>query len=217
MDLLEIIRTRGSTRAFRDEPVPRELLEQVLCDASRAPSSLNIQPWEVHIVLGEERKRLSRQLMRSYRERGVTCGPGTVRPLPDRFIMRARECAERMTPLVEQMGEDFKTYINEGSLNFYGAPATALIFMDECFPPERMTDLGCFIAFLLLAAAGHGLASCPIGLVKAYEEVVKEHLNVSESKSLVLSVALGFADHAAAVNTFRSPRAELREFVRWID
>jgi nitroreductase len=115
------------------------------------------------------------------------------------------------------MGADFMTYINEGSLNFYGAPAVALLFLDESFPPERMTDIGSFLAYLVLAATGHGLASCPIGLVKSYEDEVKEHLNIPESKNLVVTVALGQAELGVAVNEFRSSRADLREFVRWIE
>jgi len=217
MDVLEIIRQRRSVRAFLDEPVPRNVLEAVLADASQAPSAINMQPWEVHLVLGEERKRLSRRLLRSYRERAVTCAPAAVRPIPERFIERGRVCASVMTPLVERMGFDFKTYINEGSLDFYHAPVVALLFLDESFPSERMTDIGCFAAYLVLSAAGHGLASCPIGLVTAYEDDIKDHLNVPESKSLVLAVALGRPDPDAPVNLFRSPRAELKEFVRWID
>ena len=79
-----------------------------------------------------------------------------------------------------------------------------------------MTDLGSFMAYLVLAAAGYGLASCPIGLVKAYEDEVKDALNVPESKTLVISVALGKPDPAAAINQFRSTRMELKEFVRWV-
>ncbi len=66
MDILEIMRTRRSVRAFKDEPIPRELLEQVLVDAANAPSAINMQPCEVHMVVGEERKRLSRKLLRSF-------------------------------------------------------------------------------------------------------------------------------------------------------
>jgi nitroreductase len=217
MDLLETIRERRSVRAFADEPIPRELLEQVLEDAGRAPSAINMQPWEVHMVLGEERKRLTRTLLRSYSELKVTCGPGAAQQLPDIYIQRGRECAEGMTPLIEQMGRDFKTYINEGSLDFYGAPAVALLFLDEVFPQERMTDVGVFAAYLVLAAAGHGLASCPIGLVTSYEDDIKDHLNISDSKRLILSVALGRPKTGAAVNQFRSPRAPWKEFVRWVD
>jgi nitroreductase len=217
MDVLEAIRIRKSTRAFRDEPISRELVEQVLADASRAPSAINLQPWEVHLVMGEERKRLSRRLLRSYKELQVTCGPGATKPIPERFIQRSRECADGMTPLIERMGTDFKTYINEGSLDFYGAPAVALIFLDESFPPERMTDVGAFVAYLVLASAGRGLGSCPIGLVTSYEDDIKDHLNIPESKRLVISVALGIADDAAPINEFRSSRVELKDFVRWID
>ncbi len=217
MDVLDAIRTRRSCRAFTDDPVAKELAEQVLQDASRAPSAINMQPWEIHMVLGEERKRLSRRLLKAFNERRVTCGPGAERPIPERFMARSRQCAEGMTPLIERMGSDFKTYINEGSLNFYGAPAVALIFADGSFPPDRMIDVGALVGYLVLAAAAHGLATCPIGLVAWYQDEIRDHLNIPESKNLIISVALGFPDQGAAVNEFRSPRANLKEFVRWID
>lgn len=217
MDIIDTIRDRRSTRAFSDEPVPRKLLDAILTDASRAPSAINMQPWEVHMVLGEERRRLSRRLMRAFRERGLTCGPGSSQPLPDRFMQRARECGQGMTPLLERMGTDLSGYVNEGSLNFYGAPAVALIFLDEVCPQERMTDIGAFMAYVLLAAAGRGVASCPIGLVKSYEDDIKDHLNIPESKVLVISIALGKPEAQAPINEFRSSRAALDEFVRWID
>jgi nitroreductase len=217
MDLIEIMRTRRSVRAFTEEPVPRATLEQVLSDASRAPSAINMQPWEIHMVLGEERKRLSRRLLRSFKEKGLSCGPGAAKTLPEKFMKRARECADQMIPLVERMEADFKTYVNEGSLNFYDAPAVALVFIDECFSPDRMVDAGAFLGYLVLAAAAHGLASCPIGLVRSYEDEIKDQLNVPESKNLVISVALGNPDCTAAINEFRSTRERLNEFVRWID
>jgi nitroreductase len=217
MDILETIRNRRSTRAFSDEPMSRELLDAILADASRAPSAINMQPWEVHMVVGEERKRLSRRLMRAFRERGLTCGPGSTRPLPDRFMQRARECGQGMAPLLERMGTDVPGYVNEGSINFYGAPAAALIFLDEVCPRERMADIGAFMAYMVLAAAGHGVASCPIGLIKSYEDEVKDHLNIPESKIFVISIALGIPQHEAPINEFRTSRAALDEFVRWVD
>lgn len=217
MNLIEIMRTRRSVRAFTEEPVSRAILEQVLADASQAPSAINMQPWEIHMVLGEERKRLSRRLQRAFKEKGLSCGPGAVKTLPEKFMKRARQCADQMIPLIERMEADFKTYVNEGSLNFYAAPAVALIFIDECFSSERMIDAGAFLGYLVLAAAAHGLASCPIGLVTSYEDEIKDQLNVPESKNLVISVALGKPDCTAAINEFRSTREGLNEFVRWID
>jgi nitroreductase len=217
MDILEVMRSRRSVRAFKDEPVPRELLEEVLKCAANAPSAINMQPWEIHMVIGDERKRLSRRLLRSFKERRLTCGPSASKPIPEKFIERARRCAEAMTPLAERAGSDFRTYINEGSLDFYSAPAVALFFLDEAFLPDRMTDIGVFVGYLVLSAAAHGLASCPIGLIKSYEDEVKDHLNVADTKSLIVSVALGKQDLASPMNEFRSDRIELKEFVRWID
>ncbi len=217
MELLEAIRARKSCRSYVDEPIDKQLVESVLNDAKHAPSAINMQPWELNVVLNEERKLLSRRLLKSYREMQVTCGPGSSKPIPDTFMQRSRDCATGMTPLIEKMGSDFKTYINEGSLDFYGAPAVVLIFLDEVFPPDRMVDAGSLVAYLVLSAAGHGLGSCPIGLVTGYEDEIKDHLNVPESKKLVLSVAMGIPDPDAAINEFRAPRAELKEFVRWVD
>lgn len=50
MSFLELAKARRSCRQYRAEPVPEELLQQVL-DAGRwAPSALNSQPWEFIIV-----------------------------------------------------------------------------------------------------------------------------------------------------------------------
>lgn len=45
--VLEVIRRRRSVRSFRDEPVPPEILEQLLEAACWAPSAGNLQPWQV--------------------------------------------------------------------------------------------------------------------------------------------------------------------------
>ncbi|MBS1264170.1 MAG: Coenzyme F420:L-glutamate ligase [Methanonatronarchaeales archaeon] len=50
MDLLEAVHTRRSVRAFRDEPVPGELLERVLDAARQAPTAGNLQAWSVAVV-----------------------------------------------------------------------------------------------------------------------------------------------------------------------
>ena len=116
MDLLETMRMRRSVRAFKNEPVSRDVVERILTDASQAPSAINMQPWEVNVVMGEERERLSRKLKKAFRERQITCGPGvTPKPIPERFIERSRQCVVDMTPHIEKMGMEFKTYINEGS------------------------------------------------------------------------------------------------------
>ncbi|MGC8602682.1 MAG: nitroreductase [Desulfomonilaceae bacterium] len=216
MDLLQTIRQRRSVRSFLNKNIDRSTLESVIKDASNAPSAINMQPWELHVVSSEEITRLSRKLLKMFEERQITCGPGATQKIPDKFIDRARRAAEDMTPLIEKMGTDFKTFVNRGSLKFYGAPVVLFVFIDDSFPSQRQIDIGSFLGYLVLSATGHGLSTCPIGLVTSYEDEIKDALNIPENKRLVISVAMGYPDKSTPINQFRSERANLEEFVRWI-
>jgi nitroreductase len=68
-----------------------------------------------------------------------------------------------------------------------------------------------------MTAHDFGLGSCPIGLITAYEDEVKELLNIPENKKVVISVALGYPDEKSPINRFKSPREDLDKMVRWID
>ena len=54
----QAINTRMSARAFTPQPVPRELIAQLLAQASRAPSGTNTQPWKVYVLQGAQRDAL---------------------------------------------------------------------------------------------------------------------------------------------------------------
>ena len=103
MDLQTVIRERKSIRAFRSEPVPKETIEEILRLAIHAPSAINLQPWEFHVVMGEEKDRLSRRLLKSYREKQISCGPSTVKPLPKTFGKRGFKTLQGMNPFFEEM------------------------------------------------------------------------------------------------------------------
>ena len=62
MDLLEVIQTRMSTRAFKPTPIPREKIEKILQAAGKSPSYSNTRPWEVAVVTGKKRDELSKIL-----------------------------------------------------------------------------------------------------------------------------------------------------------
>jgi nitroreductase len=53
MDFEELEQTRRSVRGFRKQKVPRAVIEEILEVAKRAPSSMNTQPWHVHVLSGE--------------------------------------------------------------------------------------------------------------------------------------------------------------------
>ena len=49
-DLIQLIMTRTSIRAFQDKPVSDETVEQLLKAATAAPSAKNSQPWAFVVV-----------------------------------------------------------------------------------------------------------------------------------------------------------------------
>jgi nitroreductase len=168
-------------------------------------------------VTGEEKERLGRRLIKAYKEKQISCSPGNVKPLPKTYGKRGAKTLELMKPFFEEMGVNIDQYINEGSCNFYGAPVAILICLDDSFPKARMVDVGIALGYLVLAAHEFGLWTCPIGLIIAYEDEIKDLLNIPENKNVVIGVALGYPDSNIPINRFKSQRDNLEKFMRWIE
>jgi nitroreductase len=215
MELIEVIRERKSTRAFKSDPVPREMIEDILQLATRAPSAINLQPWELTVVGGKEKERLCRRLLKAYGERRVSCSPRTTTPLPPEVDRRRRKLFQDMNPYVDQLGVSFEDFINEGSFNFYGAPTAIIISMDRAFPKTRLVCIGSALGYLVLAAHAHGLGTCPIGIITAFEDEIKDQLNIPEGKEVILGVALGYPDWGNPINRFKSSRENPINITRW--
>ena len=217
MDVVQAIKERRSIRAFKPDPVPREKIEELLTLALQAPSAINLQPWEFTIVVGEERERLSRRLIKAYKEKQISCGPGNVKPLPQEVTARGAQSIGEMKPLTEEMGINFDRFINEGSCNFYGAPAAIIISIDNAFSKYNYVDIGITLGYMVLAAHSAGLWTCPIGLILAYSDEIKDELSIPENKNVIIGVALGYPDWDAPINRFKSSRETTGMLVRWID
>jgi nitroreductase len=61
-DLYEVMRNAPSTRRFKPDPVPREVLERVLDNARFAPSGGNRQGWRVIVITDPDTRRRLREL-----------------------------------------------------------------------------------------------------------------------------------------------------------
>ena len=216
MDALQTIRARRSARAFKPVPVPKEKVEEILRLTVNAPSANNLQPWEFVVVMDEEKDRLSRRLLKAYKEKQISCGSGAVKPLPKATRQRGANTLESMKTYVEKTGNNVESFVNEGSCNFYGAPVAIIICIDDCFSARQMVDVGTAVGYMVLAAQASGLATCPIGLITDYADEIKELLNIPDNKRVVIGVALGYADKENPMSQFRSSRADINELVRWI-
>lgn len=217
MDLFEVIKERKSIRAFKPDTVSRETIEEILKMTVHAPSAINLQPCEFIVVTGEEKARLSRRLIKAYQEKQISCSPETVKPLPKTYGKRGAKTLEAMNPLFKEMEVDPNRYINEGSCNFYGAPVAILLCLDDSFSSARFVDIGVALGYFVLTAHEFELATCPIGLITAYEDEIKDLLNIPENKKVIIGIALGYPDWAIPINRFKSQRDNLEKMIRWIE
>ncbi len=62
MDVIEAIKARHSVRAYKPDPVAKEVLAELMEVALRAPSWANTQTWEFAIVGGEVMRELKQIL-----------------------------------------------------------------------------------------------------------------------------------------------------------
>ena len=217
MDVFSAMTNRQSARAYLPKSVARADIEEILRYAGRAPSAINLQPWEYVIVYGEEKDRLVHRLKRAHAERNISCGPGTENPLPEIFKNRSRRASRAMAPKVAEMGLEFNRFVEEGSCSFYGAPVAIIVTLDRLFPKIRYLDVGLSVSYLLLAAHAKGLATCPIGLITAYGDEIADALDISDNKEIVLGIGLGYADNRSPINHFKTERETLDAYRFWYE
>ena len=53
----EVVMGRRSIRGFKPDPVPLELIKEILTMAMRSPSSMNTQPWNFTVVTAQSHPR----------------------------------------------------------------------------------------------------------------------------------------------------------------
>jgi nitroreductase len=61
--LIETIKKRRSIRKYKDDPVPRGMIESCIEAARHAPSASNVQGWRFFVVEGEVKDRLVKEAM----------------------------------------------------------------------------------------------------------------------------------------------------------
>src|SRR5260370_42511108 len=63
MDFETLVQSRKSVRGFKKQPVARAVIEDIIEVAKRAPSSMNTQPWHIHVLTGDPLEEVRRRNM----------------------------------------------------------------------------------------------------------------------------------------------------------
>jgi nitroreductase len=78
-----------------------------------------------------------------------------------------------------------------------------------------LVDVGIAVGYMVLAAHNMGLGTCPIGLISAFADEIKELLNIHEQKDVIMGIGVGYPDPDSQVNLATSDRAPIQEVTRF--
>ncbi|MFH0844673.1 MAG: nitroreductase [Pseudomonadota bacterium] len=220
MDTIECIKTRRSIRQFKPEPVPREVLMDVIHTAKWSPSYKNSQPWELIILSGAKKQKLT-EIMIDLVEKDEKPVPDLAEPTswPAAEAARIKNHLKRRAALMGGNLNDPDALKKAKIINFgfYGAPHAIYLFQEASLSLWSLFDMGLFAQSLMLAANAKGLGTVPQAFPIDYSKAVKEFLSIPETKRLVLGISIGYPDMESPVNQFRSDRAETDDMVKWIE
>jgi nitroreductase len=217
------IETRRSMRAFLPTPVPRTLIEEILRVAARAPSGTNTQPWQVHVLTGAAKERLSARILAAHND------PVELSTHSQEYAYYPNEWASPYIDRRRKVGWDLygllglaKTdragmHAQHGrNYRFFDAPVGLMFTIDRVMEQGSWLDYGMFLQSIMIAARGHGLHTCPQAAFTQFHRVIGEELSLPPTQMLVCGMALGYADPAAIANTLQTERAAVAEFTRFL-
>lgn len=216
MDVLEALNSRFTCRAFKHDPINREIVLKIMENATRSPSWANTQPWEIYIACGNILESIRTSYMESFNS-NEPMDPDI--PFTSEWPVQHQERIKELgINLYKHLGisKDDSYARNESwRLNFklFGAPLVVYICMHETLSEWSMFDLGSLSQSIMLAAQEYGIDSAPAVNLVAYPKIVRRELEIADELSIVLGIALGFQDNESPQNTFRTVRRPLNEVV----
>jgi nitroreductase len=214
---LDLVCSRRSTRHFHPDPVPADLLDGLLEAARWAPSGFNLQPTHFVVVTDPGVKaRLHRACMgqRQVLEAGATVVfTGDRRVVANHFerVLKQDREAGAIDAAYERMLRRYvPLFFNRGPLGagwLWKAAVEGLVARFVPVPSFQAVHTSFWLAkqvclsamAFMLAARAAGLATCP--MEGFGERSVRRALGIPSSQTVVLVVAVGYADGPAPAKT----------------
>ena len=193
LTVAEAIQQRRSIRSFKSDPVPQDMVIQMLEAARLAPSGSNRQPWRFVVVTDAEEKKRLRQ---------VCLDQTFIEEAPVVFVACAnlsaysKESSQRRTQEFVDFGVQMSGQFAQ-ALSRFDSPEYHKMMesMPEVDPQTVIAPAtaNAYIAIehLVLMATALGLGSCWVGAITDYT-AVKTLLGIPENVVVVALVAVGY-------------------------
>ena len=220
MELKESIELRKSTRAYRREPVPREVLREILQSALRAPSWGNTQPWKMTVVGKSALQAIIAESVERI-QAGEGLRPDVAMPgaWPKELDRRYKENGRRLFEVlgIERGNQEKRNAHRLNMFRFFGAPQAIYLHQDRTLSAYSLFDAGLLAQNIALLAEEQGLGTCLLGVTVLFPEVIRKYTGIPDTDRIVIGLAIGYPDDDAPINRFRSERETIENMVRWVD
>ncbi len=211
MNYEEIAQTRRSIRGYKPDPIPREVLEEIIHIAKQAPSSMNTQPWHFHVLTGEPLERIrkgntEKMMAGSAVDREIKLNHGYEGPHRERQIEIAVQLFEAMG-IARDDKERRMDWVMRGFRQF-DAPVSIVITVDKALADDTIAHFDCGAATygLVLAAWSKGIGSVINGQGIMQSSVVRENAMIPDDQVIMTCVAMGYPDETFVANDVKSRR-----------
>ena len=163
MDMYELIMKRRSVRNFKDQPIPQEVIDQLLDAANNAPSGGNIQPISIILIQEKENRTLLAEMV-------------------------GNQPWVKNAPLSLIFCLDFNRIKRWATLNeteFKGEQALSHFLI-------AYADLMCAAQSVVLLAEGLGLGSVYVGTIQSSMDAAREQFSIPEFVLPMMILTLGY-------------------------
>ncbi len=213
----EAITSRKSVRKFLDKPVKRKIIEDILNISSRAPSGTNTQPWQVHIVTGKTKRRLTRQILKAHFEKNNNHRSDyNYYPSPffEPYKSRRKKVGLDLYSLLNiEKGAVKKMMVQHGrNYDFFDAPVGMIFTIDRELKIGSWLDYGMFLQNIMISARARGLDTCPQAAFAQYHKIIRKNLDISDNQVVVCGMSLGYSDINAVENSLVTERVPISKF-----
>lgn len=221
MDIIEAIKKRKSIRGYKPDPVPKDVLEQVLELASHAPSAMNTQPWEFTVITGNVLDNIRRSNVELLTSGAPPNPEHVVVGWPKESIYRQRQVdlAKQLFRLMDIPREDREKRAKwlERGYRYFDAPAVIIISIDRCLTESGpLVDIGAVTQCICLTALQFGLGTCIEDQGVAYPEVLRKYGHIPDSKRIISAIAIGYPDWDFPANKVESEREPTKNLTTWL-
>ena len=218
----EAIVSRRSVRAYLPDPVNDETIRDILNVAARAPSGTNMQPWKVYVTKGQRKKAIADAILNS----GIRAEKAVwdeYKYYPDQFfepyLARRRAVGFALYGALGIGRRDVERMRAQHDRNFvfFDAPVGLIFTIDRRLNMGSWVDYGMFLQSIMIAARGRGLHTCPQAAFAPYHRQIRPVLGIPDEEIVVCGMALGYEDETKPENSLRTERADLEEFVTFVE